>query len=401
MKLNPWILLAATAMLLIGAHGQNDPGSTQRDAKEVRAERQDALRRMKEANRVEKEGVEVRIKDIARFRGVRKNQISGFGLVVGLEGTGDSKKTPFTASLLANALKDFGTSVDAAQFQAKNIAAVTITAELPPYATPGNTIDVTVQSIGDAKSLQGGFLLQAPLYGQADKTKAVAVAQGAISIGGFNASSGGASVQKNHVNVGRVPDGAIVQLAVPYQVVFGDKLFLELDKGDITTAKRISIALAERFPSYSPVAIDGGTIQLSVPSDSTPMEVMSNVEQTTVLSDVEAVVVINERTGTIVLGGNVRLGPAVVAQGGLQVIIDSYLMISQPEPFSQGQTVKDEQKFVNVTEDEAKVALVGPSATVSDLARIFQALKVTPRDMIAILQALKQQGALKARIEVQ
>ncbi|HRF59196.1 MAG TPA: flagellar basal body P-ring protein FlgI [Fimbriimonadaceae bacterium] len=401
MKLTHWLLLTASALLMLGANAQGDGTAEQRDAKQVRAERQDALRKMKEANRVEKDGVEVRIKDIARFRGVRKNQITGFGLIVGLEGTGDSKKTPFTASLLANALKDFGTTVDAAQFQAKNIAAVTITAELPPYATPGNTIDVTVQSIGDAKSLQGGFLLQAPLYGQSDKAKAVAVAQGAVSIGGFNASSGGASVQKNHVNVGRIPDGAIVQLAVPYQVVFGDKLFLELDKGDITTSKRIAMVLMDRFPSYNAIAVDGGTIQVTVPSDSTAMEVMSNIELLTVLSDVEAVVIINERTGTIVLGGNVRLGPAVVAQGGLQVIIDSYLMISQPEPFSQGQTVKDEQKFVSVTEDEAKVALVGPSATIADLARIFQALKVTPRDMIAILQALKQQGALKARIEVQ
>lgn len=365
------------------------------------AERAERRRQIKLAVDAERSGVEVRIKDIARFRGIRSNQIHGYGLIVGLEGTGDSKKTPFTATLMANALKDFGTIVDPAQFNAKNIAAVAITAELPPYATPGNNIDVTVQSIGDAKSLQGGFLIQAPLYGASDKTKAIAVAQGAVSIGGFNVSSGGSSVQKNHVNVGRIPSGAIVEATVPYQVVYDGKLYLELQAGDITTSARLAEALTEKFPQALPVAIDGGTVQISIPIGENPMTLMSQIEQCTVRSDVAAVVVINERTGTIVIGGNVRIGPAVVAQGSLQVMIDQETYVSQPNPLTNGQTTTVTNTVVGAQEDKAQIALITPNATVADLARIFQALRVTPRDIIAILQALRQQGALKARIEVQ
>lgn len=363
--------------------------------------RKDRIRKVQEAVDMERVGVEVRVKDIARFRGIRSNQIHGYGLIVGLEGTGDSKKTPFTATLMANALKEFGTMVDPAQFNAKNIAAVSITADLPPYATPGNVIDVTVQSIGDAKSLQGGFLLQAPLYGASDKTRAIAVAQGAVSIGGFNVSAGGSSVQKNHVNVGRIPGGAIVESAVPYQVVYDGKLFLELQVGDITTAQRLAESLGEKFPQCLPTAIDGGTIQITVAPGENAMSLMSQIEQCTVLADTPAVVVINERTGTIVIGGNVKIGPAVVAQGSLQVIVDHETLISQPNPFSRGETVVASQTNVGASDPPAKIGLITPNATVADLARIFQTLRVSPRDIIAILQALRQQGALKARIEVQ
>lgn len=400
----------ATLMLALGLclFGQSQTAPKQQadpqaqEANRLRqAEMAERRRQTRNAIDAERMGVEVRVKDIARFRGVRSNQIHGYGLVVGLEGSGDSKKTPFTATLMANALKDFGTIVDPAQFNAKNIAAVSITAELPPYATPGNTIDVTVQSIGDAKSLQGGFLLQAPLFGASDKTKAFAVAQGAVSIGGFNVSSGGSSVQKNHVNVGRIPDGAIVESTVPYQVIFEGKLFLELQAGDITTAARLADALTEKFPQCLPTAVDGGTVQITLPPGENPMTLMSQIEQCTVMSDTPAVVVINERTGTIIIGGNVRIGPAVIAQGSLQVIIDKENFVSQPPPLSGGSTVTGSNTAVAAQEDTAQVALVGPSATVADLARIFQTLKVTPRDIIAILQGLRQQGALKARIEVQ
>lgn len=365
-----------------------------------RLERLERQRGMQAAIDAERSGVLVRVKDIARFRGVRSNQLRGFGLVIGLEGTGDSKKTPFTATLMANALKEFGTMVDPAQFNAKNIAAVAITADLPPYATPGNQIDVTVQSIGDAKSLQGGFLLQAPLYGASDKERAMAVAQGAVSIGGFNVSSGGSSIQKNHVNVGRIPSGAIVEASVPYQVVYGGKMFLELQEADITTAQRLASMLGERFPQCLPVALDGGTVQLTVGSEN-PTNLMSQIEQCTVLSDTPAVVVINERTGTIVMGGNVRLAPAVIAQGSLQVMIDTQYYVSQPNPLSDGRTVVVPETSISAEETQAQIALITPNATVADLARIFQTLRVSPRDIIAILQALRQQGSLKARIEVQ
>lgn len=400
------VFIALGLVPLIAAQntqGTQGPDKAQQEAlaKQRAAELVEKRKQIKAAIDAEENGVEVRVKDIARFRGVRSNQIHGYGLVVGLEGTGDTKKTPFTATLMANALKDFGTIVDPAQFTAKNIAAVAITADLPPYATPGNNIDVTVQSIGDAKSLQGGFLLQAPLYGAADKTKAYAVAQGAVSIGGFNFSSGGSSVQKNHVNVGRIPGGAIVEASVPYQVIFEGKLFLELQAGDITTASRLAESLNEKFPQCQPTAIDGGTVQINIPIGETPMTLMSKIEQCTVLSDTPAVVVINERTGTIVIGGNVKIGPAVVAQGSLQVVIDKQTYVAMPNPLTNAQPVKVENTTVNAEEDTAQIALISPNATVADLARIFQTLRVTPRDIIAILQALRQQGALKARIEVQ
>lgn len=354
------------------------------------------------AAKTESTGIEVRIKDIARFRGVRGNQLVGYGLVIGLEGTGDTKKTPFTATLLANALKDFGTVVDPLQLNPKNIAAVAITAELPPFASPGNPLDVTVQSIGDAKSLQGGYLLQAPLYGPIDKIKAIAVAQGALSIGGFNFGSNGSSVQKNFTTVGRIPAGAFVEASVPTQVLFDGHLFLELDEADLTTSKRIAEGLGKTFPELLPRAIDGGTIELTLPKGASPVESMSKVELSTVFADIEALVVVNERTGTIAIGGNVRLGPAVIAHGDLQISIQQDLIISQPQPFSKtGETVVAPESTVAAQEARAQVALIPPNTSVNDLAKIFQALKVSPRDIISILQALKEQGSLKARIKVQ
>lgn len=350
---------------------------------------------------VERDGIEVRIKDIARFRGVRRNQLLGYGLIVGLEGTGDTRKTPFTQTLLANAMKNFGTMIDPGTLEARNVATVAITAELPPFASPGNAIDVTVQSIGDARSLQGGYLLQAPLFGANDRENAIAVAQGSISIGGFNVSAGGSSAQKNHVNVGRIPGGAIVERVIPFQLVYGGKMFIELDEGDLTTAQRIVTRLAELKPELNPVAIDGGTIQIDLPSGMAPVQAMSTVEMISVKADIPALVIVNERTGTIAMGGNVRLGPAVISQGSLQIIIEEFNEVSQPGPFSGGTTQGVTNNRVQANEETAQVGLLGPVTTVADLARVFQALKVTPRDTIAILQALREQGSLKARLRIQ
>ncbi len=352
-------------------------------------------------SRGESEGVAVRIKDIARFRGVRDNQLSGYGLVVGLEGTGDTQSTPFTAGLLANAMKRWGTMVDPTKFKPKNMAAVSIIATLPPFAAPGNRIDVSVQSVGDAKSLQGGTLLMAPLYGPSDSVTVMASAQGAVSIGGFNVQSNGSSVQKNHTNAGRIPGGAIVESGVPTQMVFDGKLYLELDDQDLTTAQRVAQKLGETFPDLTVAAEDGGTIGIVLPAGATPMMVMSQIEATTVNADIPAVVVVNERTGTIVIGGNVHLGPAVIAHGGLQVRVDAFNDVIQPAPFSDGVTAPVSNSTIDVHEETAQIGLVPPSATIGDLANILQALKVTPRDVIAILQALREQGALKARIKLQ
>lgn len=354
------------------------------------------------ADKAEHEGVSVRIKDISRFRGVRSNMLQGYGIVVGLAGTGDSQQTPFTATLLENALKRWGTIIEAGKFKPKNVAAVSITAELPPFVAPGSTIDVTVSSIGDAKSLEGGQLLLAPLYGPSDFENVVAVCQGAVSIGGFNAGSGGSSSRKNHTNVGRIPNGAVVERSVDTQMVFnGNKLYLELYAPDLTTSQRVATALSQELPGFVVAPVDGGTIEVTIPEGQTPISAMSQIEQANVKADVPAVVVVNERTGTVVIGGNVRLGPAVIAHSSLQVRIDSTPVISQPAPFSQGSTVQTEVNTVDAQEDPTQIAVLRPNTTINDLAKILQALELSARDVIAILQALAEQGALKAKVKIQ
>lgn len=354
------------------------------------------------AAKAAEEGLAVRIKDIARFRGVRGNQIQGFGLVVGLEGTGDSKRTPMTATMLANLVKAAGNNIDPKLLDAKNVAVVSVTGELPPFASPGNALDVTVQSIGDAKSLQGGFLLQARLFAANDQERAVAVAMGAISIGGFNGGAGGTSVQKNHVNVGRIPGGGLVERVAPFQMVFEDnRMFLELDDGDLTTAARIVDELTKQFPEYLPRAVDGGTIELRLPSTVSPVMAMSRIESATVRAEIPASITVNERTGTIVASGNIKVGPALVVQGSLQLVIETEPVISQPAPFSNGSTVVTEQTRVAVDDAPAQASTIPAGATIDDLARLFKALKLTSREVISILQALRDQGALKARIRLQ
>lgn len=348
----------------------------------------------------EKNGTEVRIKDVARFRGVRSNQLQGIGLVVGLNGTGDTKNTPFTANLLANAMKE-KTLIDPKQLKSKNVAVVFVTAELPPFASPGNRIDITVTSAGDSSSLQGGYLLRTPLFGPMDSENAYVVSMGPVSIGGFNVASGGASVQKNHTTVGKLTGGGIVEQSVATTMVFDGKMYLELEDADFTTAQRLASKLNETEKGFQAVAEDGGSIQLTLPVGKSPVQVMSEIEGLRFMSDTAATVVINENTGTIVMGGNVRIGPALVAKGSLTVRIEQELLISQPNPFTVGNTVVAEQTKVSAEETPAQVTMMGPTTTIADLARIFQALKISAQDMIAILQALKAQGALKARIKTQ
>ncbi len=378
--------------------GASATGPVRQEAQD-KAQQEAFERQRAAAIEAEAKGIEVRLKDIARFKGVRGNQLRGFGLIVGLEGTGDTRSTPFTTSLLNNAMRNFGVTIDASKLNAKNVATVAITAELPPFAMTGNAIDVTVQSIGDAKSLQGGFLLQAELQGADGQT--YAVAQGPVSIGGFNVASGGNKAQKNHVNVGIVAGGAMVEKTVPTQVVFNGKLTLALDQFDITTAQRAAEAINAKRPGYFARALNGGEIEINLPSGVTEMVALAEIEEVRVLSDVAAVIVINERTGTIAFGGNVKLGPAVIAHGSLNIRIDTEPVISQPPPFSKGETVVTEVANVQAQETRAQIGLVGPTTTVADLAKLLQALDVTPRDLIAILQALSANGSLKARIKVQ
>lgn len=394
------LALAFAIALGTVAASQTPPLKT---AEQLREEslRREQLRREQLVAKAEDEGVEVRIKDVARFRGVRGNQLYGYGLVIGLSGTGDTKKTPFTMTLLQNALKDWGTTFDERQFTSKNIAAVAVTADIPPFAAPGNTVDVTVTSIGDAKSLKGGFLIMTPLYPGANRKVAYVVAQGSLDVGGFEASSGGNSVSKGHMTAARIQGGGIVEASIPTELVFDGRMFIELNEADFTTAERMAKAINGSYPQFAARALDGGSVELSLPSALSAVQAIAILEKVTFKSDTQALVVINPRTGTVVIGGNVRLGPATVVHGSLKIQIESYPVISQPNGFSRGETVVANETKVSVDEPPAQAALLPPTATLADLTRVLQELKVTPGDLMQILDALKRNGALKARIVVQ
>lgn len=348
------------------------------------------------------EALKVRIKDLTRVRGVRSNQISNIGVVVGLEGTGDTRNSPFAQLAIANLMRDYGITIDSRQLNLKNVAIVMVTAELPPFVRPGNRIDVTVSSIGDAKSLKGGYLLQTPLYA-VRRDVAYAVAMGPVSIGGFNFAQGGTERQKNHTTVGLITGGALVERPVETQYEFNGSLFLELIEPDFTTANRIAEAINSSYNDLSAVAWDAGGVEIRGAQSTIldPVEVLSRVESLMVVPDAIATIVINERTGTIVVGGNVKIGSAMIAHGGLTVKINQYNEIIQPFPFSRGTTETQTNTDVQVKEDIVRIGVVKSNATLDDLAKIFRALRVTPRDMIAIIEALRAQGAIKAVVKVQ
>lgn len=353
-------------------------------------------------HKAETEGVRVRLGDIGKFRGARSNVIQGVGLVVGLDGTGDSKSTPWTATLISNYMTRWGTVVDETQVKSKNIAAVIVTCEMPAFVAPGTKMDITVSSSGDAKSLEGGVLLPTTLSSMADPQNPISTAYGSISIGGFNASSGGSKVSKNHALTGIVSGGATVEKSVLTQILFeGNVMYFDLDTPDFTTISRAASALKKAYPEWNVEAQDGASIKLSLPEGLAPTLAAQQVESLEVMANTPATVVVNERTGTIVVGGNVRLGPAVIAHGSLQVTISTDVLVSQPQPFSNGETVVVAVPQVEVNDPQAQIALVAPNATLDDLAKILQTLKVSARDIIAILEALQSQGALKARIRHQ
>lgn len=412
MKLSTLTVMLAAAAIGFGqaAPGtppKNDPKapSAKEKAEQDRIARELARlqnQRDQDLHRGETQGVQVRIKEISRFRGVRPNQLMGVGLVVGLAGTGDSKKTTLTSSIVSNLFKDFGIQIEATEVDMRNIAAVMITAELPPFATNGLPIDVSVQSLGDAKSLAGGTLLQAPLYAAGDRETIYLMAQGPLTLGGYDVSGGGSSAKKNFVTAGRIPGGGLVQKGAPTKVLYPDrKMYLDLDVADTTTADRVAKAIVKAFPELMANATNPGTVELTLPAEAGDVQTMSRIEQLQVFVDTLGTIVVNERTGTIVMGGNVRLGPAVIAHGSLSVRIDEQILISQPEPFSNGSTVVVPQYNVDANEHTTQIATIAPTTTVADLAKIFQALDLKAADIISILQALRQQGALKARIVVQ
>ena len=382
-----------------------------------------------------------RIKDIADFDGARSNQLVGYGVVVGLAGTGDDQSARFSSDSVVNMLERLGTNIDTRQLRLRNVAAVMITADLPAFTAPGQRIDVTVSSLGTAKSLEGGTLLLSSLKGVDQKV--YALVQGPLSVGGFRASGkSGSSVQKNHPTVGRIPGGAIVEREVPVDLQ-GESVRLNLRRPDFTTISRVA-AVIERALRPAPVVPeeskkkrrrsrrgrkkkakseepkvekplvpegeepyalvrDSGTLTIRVPDkflERVPA-LIAFIETLQVMPDIPTRVVINERTGTVVLGQNVRISPVAIAHGGLTIEVEESQNVSQPGAFSKGTTAITPTTNVLVREVKGELHPVSGGASLSDVVRALNGLGVTPRDLVAILQTLKTSGALHAELEIQ
>lgn len=344
----------------------------------------------------------VRIKDIAAVEGVRENSLIGYGLVIGLNGTGDKTGTTFTVQTLASMLKKMGIAVEPSAVKVKNVAAVMVTSKLPPFTKAGSRIDVVVSSLGDATSLQGGTLLLTPLKG-ADQ-QVYAVAQGPISIGGFIGGKEGDSVQKNHPTAGRVAEGALVEKEVGFAFINKERFNILLRQQDFTTALRISQAINAQLGGESvATAVDSGTIALQVPDlyKGRLVELLAAIESLEVSVDLPARVVVNERTGTIVMGDQVRISEVAVSHGNLTIRVKTDFQVSQPPPFAPegSETVVVPQRQIEVQEEEAQILML-KGATIGEVVRGLNAIGVTPRDLIAILQAIKAAGALQAELEI-
>ncbi|MBW2061047.1 MAG: flagellar basal body P-ring protein FlgI [Deltaproteobacteria bacterium] len=344
----------------------------------------------------------IRLKDIATFEGVRSNQLIGYGLVAGLSGTGDKSGTTFTIQSLTNMLKQMGIQVSPRQVRVKNVAAVMVTAGLPPFAKPGNKIDVLISSLGDATSLQGGTLLSTPLYGM--DRKIYAVAQGPVSIGGFSVAGAAAGVQKNHPTVGRIIRGAVVEREVPIQWSGKHKMTLKLNRADFTTALRIAELINKMLANAAARPLDSGTVNFMVPEgfrDNLAVMV-ADLENLEVTPDSVAKVIINERTGTIVIGENVRISTVAVAHGALSIQIRERPVVTQPPPFAPrgAETVVTPETEIQVLEEARKLLVLESGPTINELVQALNAIGVTPRDLIVIFQTIKAAGALHAELEI-
>ncbi|MBS3022077.1 Flagellar P-ring protein [Comamonas sp. PE63] len=346
-----------------------------------------------------------RIKEVAAIQGVRSNQLTGYGLVVGLDGTGDqTTQMPYTKQALANYLEQMGIALpasgNAAQLQLKNVAAVIITAELPAFAQPGQAIDINVSSMGNAKSLKGGTLVATPLRGADGEI--YALAQGNVVVGGAGAAAGGSKVQVNHLNAGRVPQGAQVERAVPTPVNQGNTITLGLNQTDFQTADKMVRAINQRMGAGTAMALDGRTVQVNAPIDpGSRVRMIAEIQEMPIeTSKPAAKVVINARTGSIVLNQAVTLGPCAIAHGNLSITISTTPVISQPAPFSQGQTVVAQKSDIQVKQEPGKVINMPNSPQLTDVVRALNSLGATPQDLLAILQAIKAAGAMDAELEV-
>ncbi|MCL2683751.1 MAG: flagellar basal body P-ring protein FlgI [Synergistaceae bacterium] len=340
----------------------------------------------------------VRVKDIATVEGVRENQLVGMGLVVGLQGTGD--KGPMASQMLSNMTGQFGVTMDPKQIRSKNAAVVTVTCQLSPFLSPGQNADVLVSAMGDAKSLEGGVLLQTPL--KAANGQVYAVAQGPLTIGGWAESGSASRTKKNIVTVGRIPNGAIVEQGVNMNYSGDGFISLLLRDSDFTTAQRVAAAINQKFGNVA-YAPDGGRVSVRLPGNyvNSPAAFIASIEGLTVRPDVIAKVVVNERTGTIVMGGNVKIGNTAVAHGNLMVKVSETPQVSQPNALSGGSTVVTPQTDIHASEGGAQLVELPSTATVADLTNAMNSVGATPRDLIAVLQAMDEAGALHGTLVIQ
>ena len=344
----------------------------------------------------------MRLKEVATVQGVRTNQLVGYGLVVGLDGTGDqTTSTPFTTQSINALLQQMGVTVPAGtSMQLKNVAAVMVTAQLPPFAQPGQQVDVTVSSLGNAKSLRGGTLIATPLKGADGQI--YALAQGNLIVGGAGASAAGSKVQINHLSAGRVPEGATVERAVPTPLSQGEYLQLDLNANDYNTAREVARAVNAKMGSGVAQAMDGRVVRVRMPESlDARVAFMADIENLPLeLAAPAAKIVINARTGSVVVNQTVTLNPCAVAHGSLSVTINSTPMVSQPAPFSKGETVSRDKADITIKQEPGSLIQLPAGTKLADVVKALNSLGATPQDLLAILQAMKTAGALNAEIEV-
>ena len=345
-----------------------------------------------------------RLKDLATIAGVRQNQLSGYGIVVGLDGTGDqTSQTPFTVQSIRAMLQQKGVNLPAGtQLQLKNVAAVMVTTSLPAFAQPGQTLDITVSSIGNAKSLRGGTLLMAPLHGADGQV--YAMAQGNLVVGGVGvqAQGGGAQVQVNHLAVGRISAGATVERAVASNLGENNQIRLELNTTDFATASRVVEAINDKFGPGIATALDGRVIRVRVPSSSDQRVTFLGILEGMDVKPAEAAakIIVNARTGSVVMNRSVTLDPCAISHGNLSVSIGADTQVSQPPAGSRGSTVVTQTPQVSVKKDAGKVIMLNGGASLAEVVKAMNAIGATPQDLLAILQALKAAGSLRAELEI-
>ncbi len=343
-----------------------------------------------------------RLKDLAGIQGVRQNQLMGYGLVVGLDGSGDqTTQTPFTVQSIISMMQQMGVSIPVGtSLQLKNVAAVMVTTSLPPFSQPGQTLDITVSSMGNAKSLKGGTLLMTPLKGADNQI--YAMAQGNILVGGVGASANGSKAQVNHLSVGKISSGATVERSVPSPLGNGNSIQLELNTADFSTASRVVEAINQKFGPETAAAVDGRVIQVKAPQVNDQrvafLGALESIEVTP--AQTAAKVILNARTGSIVMNQSVSLETCAVAHGNLSVVISTDNAVSQPNALSNGQTAATPNSNISITKEGGQLLMLKAGANLSDVVKALNSIGATPQDLLAILQAMKASGALRADLEI-